>query len=387
MERKQPIAVLSALLNVASNIRNPWLDKAVKEGRPAVGCFYSEIPEEILTAAGCIPVMMRGTTADGIEQAEAYFRQLTCNHTRCTFNQILQGEWDFLAGAVIYNNCDHMRRIYDNWKLLPNSPVYHFLYVPKKHDPLAKGYYAEQIKLFVEATEKKFGVKITDEKLNAAIALHNRIRGLQRQIYDMQKGDAVALTGDELISVMLAGTSMPREDYAEQLELLIQALKESDERFTPTTRLLYLGGHADSRRLFRLFNTHGADIVADDLGFGTRSCDCSITATGSPLQDIIDFYFDQKPQASRQLGRQRERMQRIVDLAREYKAGGVVMTRVAMCDIWAFEQLMARDYLKQHGLPLLELEVSYLPGGDGQISTRAQAFVESIAAKNEIKGE
>jgi benzoyl-CoA reductase/2-hydroxyglutaryl-CoA dehydratase subunit BcrC/BadD/HgdB len=48
---------------------------------------------------------------------------------------------------------------------------------------------------------------------------------------------------------------------------------------------------------------------------------------------------------------------------------------------------MARDYLKQHDLPLLELEVSYLPGGDGQISTRAQAFVESIAAKNEIKGE
>lgn len=381
MNRKKPIKVLDQFLDAAANIRNPWLNKAIDEGRNIVGIFYSETPEEIITAAGCVPVMLRGTNAEGTEFAEAYFRQLTCNYTRCTFNQILQGDWDFLSGAVIFNNCDHMRRIYDNWKLIPDSPVYHLHYVPKKHGTLAKNFYTEQIKQLIEATEKRFGVKITDDKLRQAIELHNQIRELQQRIYRLQKGPDVALTGEELLAVMLAGTCIPKEDYLVLLKELLQELKSNEERFRPQTRLIYTGGHGDSRELFRVFNNHGADIVADDMGFGTRASDCLISAGSDPLQDIIDFYFDIKPQASRQLGRQRERMQRIVEKVKEYGADGVVMTRVSMCDIWAFEQLMARHHLRENNVPLLELEVSYLPEGEGQLKTRVQAFIESIRAK------
>ena len=378
MMRKKNIPVLDSLLSAAKNIRNPWLDKAIDEGKNIVGIFYSETPEEILTAAGCIPIMLRGTNAEGTEFAEAYFRQLTCNYTRCTFNQILQGDWDFLKGAVLFNNCDHIRRIYDNWKLIPDSPAYHLHYVPKKHGELAKNFYADQINSLIKSTEERFGVKITNDKLREAIELHNDIRKLQQKIYSFQKGKNIALTGEELISVMLAGTCIPKEDYRDLLKELIREIEASDERFIPATRLIYTGGHADSRELFRLFNNYGADIVADDLGFGTRASDCLISNTGDSLKDIIDFYFDLKPQASRQLGRQRERMERIVDKVKEFGADGVVMTRVAMCDIWAFEQLMARNHLLEKNIPLLELEVSYLPDGEGQLKTRAQAFIESI---------
>ncbi len=381
--RKTKLKSLTALIEAATSINNPYLAKAKEAGKKIVGLFYQEIPEEILTAAGCVPVLLRGTGAEGVEYAEAYFRQLTCNYTRCTFNQIIEGAWDFLDGAVIFNNCDHMRRIYDNWQLLPDNKAYCFFYAPKKRGALSKDFFAAQAKKLAEATEKKFGVKITDESLRNAIALHNETRRLQQRIYALQKGDQVALTGSELVMVMLAGLAMPKEDYNGLLRELLAELENSRETFHPGIRLLYMGGHVDNKEFFDLLGGHGADVVIDNQSYGTRSCEKLISENKDPFEAIVDYYFDERPVATRQFGTQAERMARIKQLCGEYRIDGVVMTRVSMCDIWAIEQFMARDYLSGHNIPLLELEVDYLPEGHGQIATRIQAFVESIKASKQ----
>ncbi|WP_417149075.1 2-hydroxyacyl-CoA dehydratase [Parasutterella excrementihominis] len=50
-----------------------------------------------------------------------------------------------------------------------------------------------------------------------------------------------------------------------------------------------------------------------------------------------------------------------------------------MCDLWAFEHFLMRKRLHENNVPFLELEVDYTPEGQGQIKTRVQAFVESLA--------
>lgn len=377
--REKRIGSLEELKAVAGKIGNRWLDQAKKDGRPIVGLVYHEIPEEILTAAGCVPVFLRGTGAEGTEMAEPYFRQLTCNYTRCTFNEVIEGAWDFLDGAVAFNSCDHMRRIFDNWQLLPGCPAYHFVYIPKKRGAIAKERYMEELRALIAATEKKFGVKVTEESLREAISLHNETRRLQREVYEMQKGDEVFLTGPELLQVMLAGISMPREDYNRLLASMIEELKAAGETFRPKIRLIYAGGHADSPKFFECLGGRGAEIVADNASFGTRACETDVRETGDPLQAIADWWFDEKPAATRQLGTQRERMERYAKLAREFRADGVILTRIAMCDVWAFEQYMARDFLSKQDIPLLELETDYNPEAAGQIRTRFEAFAESLA--------
>ena len=300
MKRNKEVSALRPLIQAATNIQNPYIEKAKAAGKKIVGYLYQETPVEILTAAGCVPYFIRGTGSEGTEMAEAYFRHLTCNYVRHTFNQILDGQYKFLDGAVLYNACDHARRIYDNWLTLPNSPAFHFIYIPKKRGDLAKGLYTEEIQKFVEATEKKFNVKITPEKLEAAIKLHNKVRELQHQLYEMQKGEKVYLTGTELILVMLAGVSLPAEDYIELLTKLIAELKENDETFAPKVRLLYTGGHADSIEFFELLEGQGANIVVDNLGFGSRLSAKTIKEDGDPLTNIINYYFDEMPAATRQ---------------------------------------------------------------------------------------
>lgn len=380
--RKTAVPALDKLIKVAGELNNSYLKKAKNAGKKIVGIMCDEIPEEILMAAGCVPVLLRGTGADGTEYAEAYFRPLTCNYTRCTFNQILSGAWDFLDGAVIFNSCDHMRRVYDNWQLLPENKAYHFIYAPKKGGNLSREFYREEVRKFVAATEKKFGVEITSEKISEAIRLQNEIRKLQQRLYDLQKGKAVYLTGAELLMVMLAGVSMPREDYLELLKELLEQLKASGETFTPEVRLLYTGGHADSREFFDMLETNGAQIVTDAALYGSDVCEVLVSEDGDPLVAVSDYYFEQKPASPRKFGTAKDRMERLDRLVKEFSVDGVVMIRVSSCDVWAAEQYMARDHLQQTGVPFLELEVDYLPEGQqGQLSTRVQAFVESINAK------
>ncbi len=381
MPRTKEPKSLAVLMEAATRPYNSTLQKFVQGGGKTVGFMYQETPEEIISAAGATPIYIRGTGSEGTEFAEAFFRQLTCNYTRHTYNQILNGDWDFLNGAVLYNICDHARRIYDNWKTVPNNPAYHFIYIPKKRGELSLEFYRKEIDKFVKATEEKFGVKITSEKLSAAIKLHNQTRRLQRELYEMQKGQKVYLTGSELIMVMLAGVSIPRDTYNNLLKDLIADLKAEGPQIDPKIRLLYTGGHADSKEFFDLLESQGAGIVVDNLGFGTRGCWNTISEQGDPLEAIIDYYFNKKPAATRQMGTQGERMERIKDLIKEFSIDGVVSSRLFMCDMWAFEQFLMRKRLAEQGVPNLELEVDYTPEGEGQIRTRVQAFVESIGAR------
>ena len=108
-----------------------------------------EVPFEIFEAAGLLPIGLRGTGATSTEYADKYFKQLTCDFTRAMFNELARGQYDFLDGAVVYNCCDHMRRIDDNWKILPNPKNFHFLYIPKRWEASTYPRFCEEIKALI----------------------------------------------------------------------------------------------------------------------------------------------------------------------------------------------------------------------------------------------
>ena len=353
--RQKALPALEKLISVATSIGNEYLERAKKEGKKVIG-VAGQVPEEVITAAGGIPVLLRGTGSDGTEFADPYFRELTCGYTRHTFNEILSGRWAFLDGAVVSNNCDHIRRVYDNWKLTKNCPAYAFIYVPKKTGETAKRFYRDQLKEYIHQTELRFCVTIRPENLREAIRLHNEKRRLQRELYALQKGKSVALTGTELLMVMLAGESMPIGDYVPLVRELLREIAESGETFTPKVRLLYMGGNEN----------------------GENACEHDISEEIEPFDAIVNHYFEEIPPVPRKFGSADERAAHLLSLVKEYGIDGVVMVRLTMCDLWAFEQYMMRPVLEKAGVPFLELETDYIPQSRGQLATRVQAFVESI---------
>lgn len=246
MNRTKPIAALEKAQKYAASLNNPSVEAFKAQGGKVIGTFDPEVPFEIFEAAGLMPFALRGTGATSTEYADKYFKQLTCDFTRSMFNELVRGQYDFLDGAVVYNCCDHMRRIDDNWKLLPNAKNFHFLYIPKRWDASTYPRFCEEIQALIKSVEETYDVKITADALRAAIVESNKTRALIRQLYQLRKDDEVLIDGTEVMNVLTAGESMPRAEYNAMLTELIAELKAGGESVKPRRRLMLLSGHANT---------------------------------------------------------------------------------------------------------------------------------------------
>jgi len=66
------------------------------------------------------------------------------------------------------------------------------------------------------------------------------------------------------------------------------------------------------------------------------------------------------------------------ELAREFKVDGIIGERLLFCDQWLVEHYMTEMDIKQDEIPFLQIDREYILSGKGQLSTRVQAFLETI---------
>ncbi len=382
MKRTKATPVLDWFRKTAVDIENDEIRQFKAQGGKVIGCLDPDTPLEILEAAGAMTYALRGTGTDGTELADAYFKQLTCEYTRAIFNQVLDDQYKFLDGAVFYNNCDHQRRIFDNWQaFLKDKKAYSFFYMPKQRSERAYGFYRKEIAGMIAKTEEYFGVKITPEKLQEAIREGNRTRRLVTELYDLRKGEDVYIDGAEIADVLMTIRSVPRKVGNDKMQALIDELKAGGETVRPKYRLMFATHHADRSDLSEVLESEDAMIVTDSLVAGVWTAKTLIPEQGDPLENLMHFYFWDRTPMPRVFGTQDERLAHYVQVMKEFGAQGIISARVAFCDLWAFEQFMLLDYLKEQGVPHLQLEVGYILTGEGQLRTRLQAFLESLPAR------
>ena len=379
METKTKSRALHEFQEVSKTLMNPALKKEEEKGTKIIGYFCSYGPAELITAAGMIPFRIRATGSKGTDLSDAYLSSINCSFCRNALNLGLAGEYDFLDGLIVLNNCDHVRRIYDNWRRKIKTPMVQMMSLPKKiTDPSIQWYY-DELKIVKKAIEDKFNVKITDAKLKEAIKLHNETRRLQRKLYDLRKKDNPPITGADTLAVMVAGTALPLKEYNAMLKELADDLGKSEGVGKPKARFLIIGGILDDPEYIKVIESTGGLVVTDVLCFGTKNFRAEIDEKmKDPIAALAKYYIADRPSCPRMFGDQPRRSQLVKDLIKEYKVDGVIGERIVFCDLWAGEIFMLADDLKEINVPILKLDREYSMTGAGQVRTRVQAFVESM---------
>ena len=367
------------LAEAASAIRNSALDRWVAAGGKVVGHFCSHVPTEVLTAAGVLPLRMRGTGSTGTELSDAYFSNLNCSFVRHTFNQAMRGEYDFLEGLICVSSCDHVRRVYDNWKRQIETPLVMIMALPKKVGDPQIEWYREEIDILVRAVSEHFQVDVTTDRLAEAIRLHNRTRALQRRLYALRKAADPPITGAETLAVMVAGTSMPREHYNELLEELIRDLQErSNGTGGYRARLMIVGSELDDPEYVRVIEDQGGLVVTDSVCFGTRTMWVDVDENDEPVSALARYYIHDRPTCPRMNEDRDRRAAFLRGLIDEFSVDGVIGERMMFCDVWCAEHYMNDLDFKEQGVPFLQLDREYVMAAKGQLRTRVQAFLESM---------
>ena len=152
------------------------LQEAREKGRKVVGQFCIYSPLEIALAAGAVPVSLCGTKQDSIPVAEEVLPRCLCPLIKSSFGFALQDSCPYLAASDIVvadATCDGKKKMYE--LLAAYKPVM-VLQLPQIQDERAHAYWREQYALLVARLEEDFGVRITEEKLRAAMDLTSRLR-------------------------------------------------------------------------------------------------------------------------------------------------------------------------------------------------------------------
>jgi len=376
MSNKKPLEIF---YEVAGTLDNPYLQEWKANGGKTIGYYYSWIPEEILMAAGITPFRLRATGATGMERADKYLSSINCSYARCHLNQVIAGAYNFLDGVIGFNACDHIRREYDNWERLlnKNGKWFYFVDVPQKQGDAQTQRYASQLNRMKSAIEAKFGVVITDEKLNYAIHLQNEIRGLQRKLYEMRMGSVIKVSGADVLTAILAGFSMPKQIYLNLLKEYIAEVEKAEGK-PAGKRLMLLGGEFENPELLSIIEGKSANIVTDMIWDGNRSIMYDVPIGSDPIYSLADYNLNIRPQDPRTAGTGKVRFEQIKEVGEKAKVDGYVHVKLALCDQYLFDQDDFNAFAKKNGMPTLRLDTEYILASTGQIKTRVQAFLETL---------
>lgn len=349
-----------------------------KKKKKFIGYCCTYTPEEIIYAAGAIPVRLFGIKT-GIAKADAHLQAYSCSLVRGIMEDALLGNLDFLDGMVFPHTCDSIQRLSDIWRLNITSTWHNDIMLPVKLDMQSSREYMEDaLAKFRKELGAWIGSEISDDALRQSIVVYNRLRSLLKRLYAIKSANPKAIKGRDLYAVVKGSMVMDRKDAADLIEKLVAGL----ESVAPSVqakdkRLVVSGGICDHPEIYDLIEKSGATVVWDDLCTGSRFFEGLISEIGEPIKAIAARYSGRvicPAKHSSLTGRG----DNLVNIAKEHKANGVIFILLKFCDPHAFDYPFMKKMLDDVGIPSMLFEVEQDLPSAGQLATRFEAFIEML---------
>ena len=383
--------------NLLQDAQNELVTKAVEDGQIALGynCYY--IPEVLLNLEGCFSSRLRAPNCTSSDIANYYMTNRTCPYARSILERAIEGGYNYLSCLFGAESCATMERMEEHFFLI--NPVKHDGFFVTQIDPPMKGdqtnldYYKAQLKLkVVDEMKNRLGVDVSDEAMRKAIEQHNELSRIITEIGDFRKSENPNITGYEFHVINLVTTSCPKYLIIDKLRDTLEELKTREPDAKPQYRckVLLAGSENDDPDFTKLIESCGALVVADRYCYGAMESrqPIEIREGETPLRAIARHYL-LTSQCTRfmEQNEMRRRKQYIADLAKEYKADGIIVASNKFCEYWSYERVIDTIVLQRDfGFPVCSIEKEYINSASGQLRTRFQAFIESVEIKKIQEG-
>ena len=368
-----------------SDISDEYVKAWKAQGKKALGVVCCHVPMELFHALDILPVRIRATGTEESPDGDAWMSTFTCSYARGMLQSILDGKFGDLDGIIASDGCMMASRAYDNAehvnKKFSKGKVYFQFGAPRKDGDLEQQFFIGELKDLIEVLEKVSGNKLTDEKLKASIAKYNEARELIRQVYDLRKADHPVISGTDCLKLTMNFAQMPVEDYIAMVKEFLAAAKtmkpvDGGKR----ARLMVIGSALDDPEYMKIVEDAGSIVVCDALCWGSRMFNYPLEVKGDVLTSVASYYLD-RIVCPRMIDNRDKLHKWIMDTLAEYRCDGVLYEKMQYCELWGGEGIMLEDMLKAKNIPILTVEREEHIANAGQLSIRAEAFVEMIESK------
>lgn len=348
-------------------------------GRKIVGIMCEYTPREVIFAAGGIPVCLCGGDVEQIPAAEQVLPANLCPLIKSTYGYHRNHSNPFLEMAdllVAETTCDGKKKMYE--LMAEERPLYVLELPQRAGDPDALAYWTREVRKLGAELERRFGTRITDEALRAAIRRMNEERRLRRELATLMSRTTPPYTGRQLLDLKSLISCIPA-DVDHYREILAWAAEQrGDPALATRTRVLMTGVPVPhmSEKVVNLVEEHRGLVVAMENCTGLKPIlDDIDEQAADPWQAIAAKYFHLPCSV---LTPNTERLNLLRRLVREYRPQAVVELIWQACLTYDVESHRIRRLVEEElDLPYLRIETDYSPSDSARIAVRIEALIET----------
>jgi benzoyl-CoA reductase subunit C len=347
-----------------------------------IGHFQVYFPEEIVHAAGMLPVKVMGA-GDQLEsrRADSHIGSFICSICRSSLELGLAGRLDMMSAFYTHPICDVARNLAGIWgRNFPDRPA-EILYLPQNANSAhAPRYLADEYDRLRRGLERIGGHAVTVDDLNASIAVFNENRRLLRELYAVKRQAPWLLSAREAYALTRAGSVMPREEHNEMLARALDGLASRAGRKQDRVRVVFEGGFCEQPPIDMLqLIEEACYVVDDDLLVGMRWLVEDVPAdTDDPLLALATAYLESSTYSPVQHDDRKPKEDMLLRRIEASQAQAAILAAAKMCEPGMDEQVAYSHALEARGIPYLVLEFEEKMSGLERMRMEVETFVESI---------
>ena len=358
--------------------------------KKVVGVAPMHLPEELIHAAGVLPIIIQESD-EPVDEGYAYIFPYFCGFVRNVIDMATKGKYDFLDGLIFSDMCIQTKSTH---AILYSSKLHRNLqvkYVKLVQPPLnlmqpwaAEDTMDEFRRLRTELAQTFAENHIDDESIRQSIIIYNKNRGLLQKLYQLRRENPGLLAAKDMQSVVIASLVMPKEEHSVLLEGLISQLAES----RPDTRVgvrLYLSGHLCHRvnpEILSFIEDLGGIIVDDDLYTGARYFGTEdANVDGDPMEALVRRYMSITVPCPTRYHDFSKWDEYILQRARSSRSEGVIILQPKFCEPQMFSYPYQKATLAAGGMPHILIETEHEAISMEALRNKVQAFLEILRQK------
>ncbi|WP_456379453.1 double-cubane-cluster-containing anaerobic reductase [Lutibacter sp.] len=353
------------------------------------------VPLEIINALDATAVRICSGAYSADTAGSDFLPAKTCPMVKSTLGALYL---DMLPGnakpdlVINPTTCDQKKKMGEMGDEI-NKEFYTLEVPPSKDSEEARQYWQRNVKKLVKKIEKVTGNRLTRRKLKKSIKEMAQAQAEFRRFMRLRKEAPVIFGKDAL----LIANSYFFDDitaWKENLAILNNELEERIEKESfvvgkRAPRILLTGSPSifPNMRTPILLEKLGGIVVYEEFCSSSRMLSDTVAVDEWFLYDMIPAVADRylKANTCPNFTPNTDRIRKIMLAMDDYKVDGVIYQTFTGCQLYDMEARKIGKTLEDAGYPVLNIEVDYNPKDSGQLTTRMEAFLESIKDKKRKK--
>ena len=352
------------------------------QGKKVVGVLPYYAPEELVYAAGIVPMGIWGSNTKTISRAKEYCATFYCTIAQLALEMLLDGTMDGLDGIITPTICDTLRPMSQNFRVAMGDKmsVIFLAHPQNRFEEFGLQFTVDQYNHVKKELEKIAGREITNDDIQNAIKVYNESRAARRKFVKLASDHCDVTTPTKRSAVLKAFYFMLKDEYIAKLNELNAELEKLPVCDWQGTKVVTSGIICDNPALLAAFEENNIAIAADDVAHESRSFRTDVPENADPMMALaqqfanVDYevlLYDPKSSENR-------RGEFVANLVKESGAQGLVLFMQQFCDPEEMEYPYLKKALQDADIPHIKLGIDQQMRDFGQARTAIQAFADVL---------